>query len=488
MPYAKKEELPDAVKALPEHAQEIWMAAFNSAWEQYKGDEERCFAVAWAAVKNKYKKEGENWKQYKGDWVPLEHGVGDSTLRVGDSTLRVGDSTLREGLEGWVEIFRTGEHTDSAGNIKKWTEEDLDQITARYNPAEHEAPVVIGHPVGNAPAFGWVEAVRREGQFLYAKFKNLVPEFVDMVKKGLFKKRSMSVYQDGTLRHIGFLGAMPPAVKGLADIKFEAEKKAITIEFEQKRCRHLNEDDTFKGGFDGCVEHMMSCEGLREENARRLCAYIGRKAGKIESAESKQKGGMKMNFKEWLKGIFTKAVDAMPDGDLQPPAPQTFSEAEVRAREAEAVKRAKEEKDREFAEQKKREAKERRAGEVKSFCEMLLKEGKIIPAWMKSGLQEFLTSLDGEESLEFDEKKEKASRLEWMKNFLSKLPEVVNFREIAKRDEAFSGNAGEKLNQLVREKMEKKKDLSYNQAFSEVQIENPDLAREYQEEIRPTKK
>jgi hypothetical protein len=53
---------------------------------------------------------------------------------------------------------------------------------------------------------------------------------------------------------------------------------------EQKLCPHMNPDGTFKGGFEGCVEHFTSgCAGeaLPEENARRLCAYIGRRAGKM---------------------------------------------------------------------------------------------------------------------------------------------------------------------------------------------------------------
>lgn len=42
----------------------------------------------------------------------------------------------------------------------------------------------------------------------------------------------------------------------------------------------------FVGGFDGCVKHMMSAKGLAKENAEKLCAFIGRKAGKISQAES----------------------------------------------------------------------------------------------------------------------------------------------------------------------------------------------------------
>jgi cation transport regulator len=52
MPYTA-ENPPEAVKGLPQHAQTIFIAAFNSAFEQYK-DEGKASATAWAAVKTKY--------------------------------------------------------------------------------------------------------------------------------------------------------------------------------------------------------------------------------------------------------------------------------------------------------------------------------------------------------------------------------------------------------------------------------------------------
>ena len=71
MPYDKISELPDSVKdSLPKHAQEIYMKAYNSAWEEYdepeerRGDasrEETAHRVAWAAVKKKYEKQGDKW-------------------------------------------------------------------------------------------------------------------------------------------------------------------------------------------------------------------------------------------------------------------------------------------------------------------------------------------------------------------------------------------------------------------------------------------
>jgi cation transport regulator len=68
MPYNKRSELPDSVKDnVPAHAQDIYKEAFNNAIDQYDGDEERAHRVAWAAVKDKYKKDQSSgkWKKKK---------------------------------------------------------------------------------------------------------------------------------------------------------------------------------------------------------------------------------------------------------------------------------------------------------------------------------------------------------------------------------------------------------------------------------------
>lgn len=77
MPYQTISELPENVREhLPKHACEIYMKAFNSAWEQYdqpeerRGDasrEETAHKVAWAAVKKVYQKDEQTgtWKKSK---------------------------------------------------------------------------------------------------------------------------------------------------------------------------------------------------------------------------------------------------------------------------------------------------------------------------------------------------------------------------------------------------------------------------------------
>lgn len=77
MPYDSTKDLPDSVRDnLPKHAQEIYQAAYNSAWEEYedpderRGDasrEETAHRVAWSAVKNEYEKQDGKWVRKEGE-------------------------------------------------------------------------------------------------------------------------------------------------------------------------------------------------------------------------------------------------------------------------------------------------------------------------------------------------------------------------------------------------------------------------------------
>jgi cation transport regulator len=65
MPYETNADLPLSLRrALPEHAQNIYRAAFNRAYADHEGDprrEEAAHRIAWAAVKRSYVKLGTSW-------------------------------------------------------------------------------------------------------------------------------------------------------------------------------------------------------------------------------------------------------------------------------------------------------------------------------------------------------------------------------------------------------------------------------------------
>lgn len=133
----------------------------------------------------------------------------------------------------WLTIFKTGTHTDSQGRTKTWTEEDLERIVESYDPEQREAPLVLGHPRDDAPAYGWVEALRRAGQELQARFKQVPEELRKAVEAGRYKYKSIALYPDKSLRHVALLGAEQPAVPGLGSASFQGGESYETIEFQE---------------------------------------------------------------------------------------------------------------------------------------------------------------------------------------------------------------------------------------------------------------
>lgn len=120
----------------------------------------------------------------------------------------------------WLEIFRTGRHTDSSGNTAEFTAEMLDSAAILYNTSvsgdeSSRAPIVKGHPADDSPAFGYVERLARRGDKLFAQAQNLSVEIIDDLRTGRFTRISSAFYPDMKLRHVGLLGGAAPAVNGL---------------------------------------------------------------------------------------------------------------------------------------------------------------------------------------------------------------------------------------------------------------------------------
>lgn len=142
-----------------------------------------------------------------------------------------------------IEIFRVGTHTAMQGVTLNFSETDLAAACAAYTPGTHEAPLVIGHPKDTAPAWGWVKGLRMEDGVVLADCKQVNPDFAELVRQGSFKKRSASWYHPDNpanpkpgsyyLRHVAFLGAQPPALKGLKDVDFAEEGEVVTVEFAE---------------------------------------------------------------------------------------------------------------------------------------------------------------------------------------------------------------------------------------------------------------
>ena len=353
------------------------------------------------------------------------------------------------------------------------------------------------------------------------------PWLKDEVRKGHYKKVSMGFYPDLGIRHLGFLGAMPPAVKGLKEVRF-SEKAAWEIETDFQYMDYWQQE-TVKSIFQRMRDWMIDKFGLEE--ADKVIGSYDLDALKPEPKETSavaagfslrdplaitqsfssddsnkpadakamaDKGGKKMDVAKMIADF--KALILGAEKELTPPDPggAKFTEAEVQAREAKATKDAetiafaeveKQKKEKEEAQKKLKEIETNaRKAEIHSFCESLAKGEKLIPAWTKMGIEEFIFNLDSNQPIQFSEGQDKKSRSQWFMDFLKELPKLITFSEVAGgKGPGSGGSAAEKLSVLVKQKMDKKKDLSYGAAFAEVQKENLEVAKEYQTEINPNK-
>lgn len=125
MPYAKNSELPSSVKdALPTEAQSVFRRVFNQQLKDGK-TEERGFQVAWTAVKNGWKKDGDKW---------IKKGLDTVNKKVYNSSdfeiIRKDDSQRM--VYGWAnQITKSGESVqDLQGDIIE--PEELVKFTTEY--------------------------------------------------------------------------------------------------------------------------------------------------------------------------------------------------------------------------------------------------------------------------------------------------------------------------------------------------------------------
>lgn len=359
-----------------------------------------------------------------------------------------------------IEIFKTGRHTAMNGRSVDFGEADLLAAAKAYDPAKHEAPLVVGHPKADAPAYGWVKGLDFSEGSLNATPDQVDADFAELVNAGRFKHVSASFYLPDSpsnpapgsyyLRHVGFLGAQPPAVKGLKAVSFGEAEEGV-IEF---------------GDWADRVE-----AGL----FRRLREWIIGKFG-LEEADKAVPG--------WDVDIVQEEA-ARPDQPEPVPATggldyhESTEEEQMKAEELAARETALKQKEADFAEREanlKKQESATRHNEHLSFAEGLVKDGKLLPAQKDAAvaLLDFASSQEG--VIEFGEgdAKQSGAAADTLRKFLEGQPKIVEFGEVA----GGSGKTDAGAEELIADYMEKNDGITYKQAYLAVSKERPELFKE----------
>lgn len=326
-----------------------------------------------------------------------------------------------KGFDDFIEIFRGGRQVDSAG-VEHDGNAIIDTAVAAFSAAKHEPPLVVGHPKDNSPAFGWTEALKSVVQLdgtkvLLAKFKEVAPEFEELVKAGRYKKRSAAFYPDGSLRHVGFLGAVPPAVKGLADLKFN-EGEPVSFEFADYRA------GVIARLFGRLREYLIEEKGV--EAADRIVPDWDVDTLKEEALRDDSAVSMYHEPQH-------KEGDMPGTGTVV-----TFTEADIEAARTKAQKEGREAAAAEFAEKERTRLETAAKEAITDFCKKPVAEGGPLPAWIDGGLKEFMEGLIvSPATIEFAENgaQVKKSSLDWFTGFIGGLPDAVKFTEHAQGED-----------------------------------------------------
>ena len=307
-----------------------------------------------------------------------------------------------------VEVLRIGSFQPMSGEPVSFSARDLEQIVSSYDAANAPAPVVIGHPKTDDPAFGWAQGFHLNRNTLVADLGDLEPSFSEAVKKRRYRKVSISLFSPASPanpkpgswypRHIGFLGAAAPAIPGLKPVSFSGtDKDTVTIEFSEEDIAY-GLARSLRGLREFIVEKFS-----REEADKVLPEYaisdFDRMANPPEAVPTP-------SFSESKDNLMTGQTPA----SASAPADPAFAE-----REAALLKREKELQD--------REEKTRHDSNV-SFSEGLVQEGRILPVH-KDNLISVLDALEkGSDSVSFSEGKTD-NPVSALKSILKELPKTV---------------------------------------------------------------
>lgn len=348
-------------------------------------------------------------------------------------------------------IFRPGKHTASNGVQVEFTEAQLQDAVGHYNAKVYAAPLVIGHPKSEDRAYGWAETLTYEDGYVVAHPERVDPQFAELVEKGAYRNRSASWYLPdhpnnpvpGSLypRHIGFLGAVPPALKGLGDVQFAEElHPELVVEFA---------DSDSAWSMASFMSNTASIlRGLRD-------ALLAGTAGNgTDDADARAATADKLVPSYLIDDMAREAVRQQERASQATSVSPSFTEPEdptmtltpEQIAQLQADKAAADAKLAEYAERETALAASERQATVAGIerdLAPLVQAGKILPAQVK-GLADFMAGLDDkDQTVEFGEAKDgvvpKVSRRGFMKGFLATLPKAVDFSE---RGNVTSTNSG----------------------------------------------
>lgn len=330
------------------------------------------------------------------------------------------------------------------GESIEFSEADLQAIAQAYDPKVSKAPLVVGHPKTDDPAKGWAKSLTATERGLYATTDKVDPEFAEAVRRGAYGTVSAKFYRPTDpnnptpgvwyLRHIGFLGAQSPAVKGLDAPEFAGADDDGCVCFQEGVAFGEWDAMTSANLWRQMRDWMVAKFGLEE--ADKVLPNYDVRALELGAQEE-------INARRDRTDTAASSGPAFAEGSAssttQPPQESAVTDqeaAQLREQNA-ALQRQNEELRRS---EQARLAEAIRQDNV-AFAEGLAKEARI-PSAMKDQVAAIGAQLQATPDVEFGEGDAKKPLHQVWRELLQALPAQVEFGETASRDRAAAAGAG----------------------------------------------
>lgn len=279
------------------------------------------------------------------------------------------------------------------GDTIDYTPEMLQACVASYSENLHQAPLVLGHPKHDDPAYGWVEKLELDkDNVLWAYAKQVDASFAESVNAGRYNKVSASFYlpdspqnpKKGTLylRHLGFLDGQVQGIKGLGSVQF-AENENGTASFAETFDNKINDDKSSKIDFATALSFLQK---YIKDDPSQLDSVLSQLTAQKDSSQNAEKSEREKALEQQLADLQKKIND---------------------------------------------EKTAKQKSEIQDFAEGLVKSGQLPPK-LKTQVMEVLT-VGTAHTASFSEGGEQ-SLTDALKKLLSELPKNASFGEFDKKN------------------------------------------------------
>ena len=205
----------------PKELNDLLESVYQSALKQYKGDEGKASAVAWAAAKQAGWEKNEKTGEWEKKEKPKEKAGENMSKERMNEKLKLGEYDVSTNDDGTFNILSVPVFATVEKDGKVYDEEWMKAAAANFEAQKKETgylpPVIVGHNTDDGSekeAVGLLDKITAAGKQLLADLVRIPAEVFEKIKKGTWPSRSVETWHaQKRVTALALLGGSTPVHK-----------------------------------------------------------------------------------------------------------------------------------------------------------------------------------------------------------------------------------------------------------------------------------